>query len=54
MHEDRMLKGRLYTTRRRGRPRMGWLDGVTEDLASMGIRGLRGSAKNREAWRSIV
>ena len=50
----RMLKGRLYTTRYRGRPRMRWLDGVTADLANMGMREWRGSAENREAWRSIV
>ena len=33
---------------------MRWLDGVTQDLASMGIRWWRGKAENREAWRSIV
>ena len=37
-HVERMLNGRLYTTRHnRGRPRMRWLDGVIED--GMGIRG---------------
>ena len=53
-HVERMLKGRLYTTRRRGRPRMRWLDGVTEDLASMRIREWRRRAENKEAWRNIV
>ena len=40
----RMMKGRLYTTRCRRQAkdeRMRWLDGVTEDLASMEIRGWR-------------
>ena len=36
MPEERMpkgmLKGRLHTTRRRGRPRMRWLGGITEEL----------------------
>ena len=33
---------------------MRWLDGVIEDLASMGIRRWRGMMDNREVWRSIV
>ena len=45
----RMLKGRFRTTRRRGRPWMRWLNGVTQDLASLGIRGSRGRTENREA-----
>jgi hypothetical protein len=28
----RMLKGRLYSKRRKGRPRMRWLDDVESDL----------------------
>ena len=30
------------------------LDGVTEDLATIGIRGWKGRTENREAQRSIV
>ena len=55
MSKEGMLKGRLYTTRRRGRPRMRRWDGVTEDLATMGIKdGVERMADSREAWRSIV
>jgi hypothetical protein len=31
----RLLKGRLYSKRRKGRPRMRWLDDVESDLKKM-------------------
>jgi len=50
----RMMYGKLYATRRRGRPRMRWLDEVFMDLRKMGINEWRDRARNREAWRHIV
>ena len=45
MEEDRMnkrmMQGRLYCGRRRGRPRMRWLDEVLKDLMKLGVRGWR-------------
>jgi len=50
----KMLYGKLYATRRRGRPKMRWLDDVSTDLRKMGINERRDRARDREAWRRIV
>jgi len=51
---EKMLYGKLYATRRRGRPKMGWLDDVSMDLRKMGLNERKDRARNREAWRHIV
>jgi hypothetical protein len=48
-----MLQGEIYTTRKRGRPRLGWLEDV-HDLRKMKVKGWGGLIKNREEWRQIV
>jgi hypothetical protein len=45
---------KLYATRRRGRPKMRWLDDVSMDLRKMGINEWRDRTRNREVWRHIV
>jgi hypothetical protein len=50
----RMLQGKIYMTRKRGRPRLGWVEDVHDDLRKMKVKGRRGLIKNREKWRQIV
>jgi hypothetical protein len=49
-----MLYGRLYATRRRGRPKMRWLEDMSRELRKMGVNERRDRARNRETWRHIV
>jgi len=50
----KMMYGKLYTTRRRGRPKKRWLDDVSTDRREMGINEWRDRARGREAWGRIV
>jgi hypothetical protein len=50
----KMLYGKLYATRRIGRPKTRWLDDVSTDLRWMGINEWRDRARDREAWRRIA
>jgi hypothetical protein len=35
----RVLQGKIYMTRNRGRPRLGWLEDVHDDLHKMKVKG---------------
>ena len=55
--EDRMPKRvieKIYTKRRRVRPKARWLDDVQEDLRAMVIEGWRRKAQDRDSWRRIA
>ena len=41
-------------TRRAGRPKLRWLNGVEDDLRTLGIRGWRRRALDRDRWKEVL
>jgi hypothetical protein len=42
-----VMREKIYTRRKRGRPKVRWLDYVQEDIREMGIEGWRRKAQDR-------
>jgi hypothetical protein len=55
MPEERVVKkifpGQPGGSRRKGRPRLRWVDDLEEDLKKIGISGWRRMAEDRKGWR---
>jgi cobyric acid synthase len=55
---EKIIKGlmivKLEGKRKKGRPRMRWMDGVEKDLKNLGVVNWRAKAQERDDWRKFI